>query len=237
MQAKNERFEMRMDQETIDRVDTWRSRQIDLPSKSEGVRRLIDAGLSMSDDRSIRFSPAEKLTIMMLCELYKHLDLKGGIDPEFVEEAIYGGHYWALRWELSGIFHGHVDDEATVTEVTDILEMWWLIEAAYSKFSKAERERVKIEAEPFGEHVEFRGFDANNEPDHFGIATFLVQRMDRFSEFYERDLNSHAPSLDAYRRMLQCFRPMRRNLGVGGNLSVAQIVELLKERTHPDYKV
>jgi len=40
MQQKTERFEMRLDQGTLDQMDKWRSSQSDLPSRAEAVRRL-----------------------------------------------------------------------------------------------------------------------------------------------------------------------------------------------------
>ncbi len=45
MAPKTERFEMRMDPETLARVDEWRRKQPDLPSRAEAMRRLVDLGL------------------------------------------------------------------------------------------------------------------------------------------------------------------------------------------------
>jgi hypothetical protein len=46
MSPKTERFEMRLDSETIERVDEWRREQPDLPSRSEAFRRLVELGLN-----------------------------------------------------------------------------------------------------------------------------------------------------------------------------------------------
>ncbi len=48
MTAKTERFELRLDAETINQLDKWRAEQSDLPSRSEAVRRLIETGLGTS---------------------------------------------------------------------------------------------------------------------------------------------------------------------------------------------
>ena len=40
MQPKSERFEMRLDLGTLERVDAWRMRQADLPSRAEGCSPL-----------------------------------------------------------------------------------------------------------------------------------------------------------------------------------------------------
>ena len=102
-----ERFEMHLGQSVLEEVDAWRARQGDLPSRSEAVRRLVLAGLAESGaSRAIRLSDGEKLTLIMLCQLFKRLKLEGEIEPEFVEAAIDGGHYWGLEWKYPGIFHG-----------------------------------------------------------------------------------------------------------------------------------
>lgn len=45
MPAQSERFELRLDPEFLGRIDSWRTEQPDVPSRSESVRRLVDAGL------------------------------------------------------------------------------------------------------------------------------------------------------------------------------------------------
>lgn len=42
---KSERFEMRVSEELLDRVDEWRRQQADLPSRAEAMRRLIEESL------------------------------------------------------------------------------------------------------------------------------------------------------------------------------------------------
>src|SRR6266496_1488550 len=235
MQGKSERFEMRLDQETIDRVDTWRAEQGDLPSRAEAFRRLVDKGLADQSGNQTSFSGAEKLIVSMLCELYKGLKTRTELDPEFIKDALLGGHNWGLRWRYSGIFEKHRDTEDTVSETVDILDMWSFLEHGYENLSDQDKERVKKEAHPFGDRVHFRGFDGNNETSHYGIARFLVEKLDRFSAFEGRDLNSHFPSTDTYRRMLPVFLPMRQTL-MGGRLNPSQIIAILKEQTHPEYR-
>ena len=47
MSPKTERFEMRMDPETLSRIDEWRRKQADLPSRAEAMRRLVELGLKV----------------------------------------------------------------------------------------------------------------------------------------------------------------------------------------------
>ena len=174
--AKTERFELRLDPGILDDVDAWRARQADVPSRAEAVRRLIEAGLVSSKGTEIKFNDGEKLIISMLCDIYKHLKMKGEIDPTFVKAAIHGGHLWALGWEYSGIFHGHEANKTTLNEVLAILDMWSLIERGYGKLSKKDKDRVAADAAPFGKHVVFSGFDGNSEREHLGIAAFFDRR-------------------------------------------------------------
>lgn len=232
MQQKTERFEMRLDQGTLDEMDRWRSRQSDLPSRAEAVRRLIDRGLSATSKDRLNLSDGEKFIILMLCEVFKHQKIKSDIDPKFVESAIYGGHHWGLRWKYPGIFHGHEDSGDTLKEVVDVLAMWETVERGYKKLSKKDSDYVAKETEQTGEYVSFSGFDGNNESEHLSIAHFLIENLGRFSHFSGRELNSHWPSLESYRRMLRVFEPMRSNL-IGGDLNTMQIIGILKAKRYP----
>lgn len=227
MQAKTERFEMRLDQSILDRLDVWRSRQDDLPSRAEAVRRLMEAGLEQDSPQGVRITDGEKLIVSMLRDIYQHQKIKGEIDPEFVMSALTGGHYWGLAWKHNGLFHGHEDRDRSVSEVVDILDMWSFLESGYARLSKADKDRIAKELAPMGEAVKFLGFDGNNETEHLAIARFMIEDLDRFSSFEGRDLNSHMPLLPAYRQMLAVFEPMRSTL-IGIELSASQIIEILK---------
>lgn len=233
MQAKTERFEMRFDQGTLDEVDAWRARQEDLPSRAEAVRRLVEEGLAVGSGNPLRFGDGEKLTLFMLCEIYKHLKIKSEIDPAFLEAALGGGHYWGLGWKYPGIFHGHEDSQRVVNEVVKMLDMWDIIEISYRKLAKKDKDRIAKEAKPFGNDVKFRGFGGNRETEHMSVAMFLINDLDRFAAFKGRDINSHLPSIDAYRRMYRVFEPIRPSL-VGATLTASQIIKFLQAMVHPD---
>ena len=224
---KSERFEMRLDREIVQQVDEWRHEQPDRPSRAEAVRRLVATGLAVLRQTDNRMSAGEMLILMMLRDLYKHLGAKGEVDPDFVAETMWGGHFWGLSWEYSGLFHGHVDKPQVVDEVVDLLEMWHFIESGYDNLSNQERQNLESEVGLRGANVKFTGFDGNNESEQFGIARFLVGHLDRFQRFKGRDLNSHIPSIDTYRHMWQVFKPMRTTLA-GGELTYKQLVEILK---------
>jgi uncharacterized protein len=231
--AKTERFEMRLDEDVLARVDRWRAEQTDLPSRAEAMRRLVETGLSRLSSANVRFSDGEKLLAMMMRDLYKHLKVTSAeIDPDLVGEILWGGHYWAFPWVFQGLFHGHADNPATLTYVVDVLDMWSFLEQGFEQLSDKDKALVHREAEPFGKHVKFPGFDGNNEGEHLGVAMFLIEKLDRFTSFKDRDLNSHFPTEDTYRRMLTVFEPIRAQT-MGRELNAGELIKVLKAKARP----
>lgn len=227
MTPKTERFEMRLDQSVLDRVDAWRSRQSDLPSRAEAIRRLIEDGLEEPDPKDFRPTNPEKLMMWMLSEIMKGQTNYEKDTVELIREAIYGGHFWALDWELTGIMHNHVDSKKAVGLVVDTLDMWTFIERAYEGFSPADKKRIATEVGPLGKDPKFFGFDGNYEGEYMSIARFMVEKMGRFESFKGRDFNSHVPVVDRYRVMSAAFEPMRARLS-GRELNVGEVIDLLK---------
>jgi len=225
--AKAERLELRLDEELVERIDTWMSETMQATSRSDAVRQLVDLGLGTVTGKSIHLTDGDKLNFMMLRDIMKHLKIKDAeTDIDFVAETIYGGHYWAPTWEMQGLFHKHADRPAEVTMVVDTLDMWDFIEGSIERLVPEETERLK--AANHGYLPQFAGFDGNNESSLMSIARFIVEKMDRFSRFKQRDFNSHAPTAARYGRMTTKFNPMRETLGFGRDLAVDQIIGLLK---------
>ncbi|HZE53835.1 MAG TPA: YfbU family protein [Bradyrhizobium sp.] len=231
MVPKTERFELRLDPSILERMDGWRGDQPDLPSRAEAVRRLIEEGLSARSEKNFVLNNQEKLVVWLLTEVLKNQ--KGDEDQDtvrLIQDAIYGGHFWALPWELSGVLHNHVDSHAALTLVLDVLEMWWFIEDGYSKFTPIDKVRVVSEVGEWAKDPKFPGFDGNSEGEYMSIAKFLVEKLDRFEEFKGRSFNSHHPTLSRYRNMVALFEGMRAHLGVGNRLGASDVIKLLQAR-------
>src|SRR5260370_4768904 len=226
MAPKTERFEMRLDQSVLGRVDAWRSRQSDLPSRAEAIRRLIEDGLEDPDSKDFRPTNPEKLIMWMLSEIMKGQKNYERDTVELIQQAIYGGHFWALDWELTGIMHNHVDSKKVVRLVGDVLDMWELIERAYKGFNAADKKRIATEGGPLGKDPKFIGFDGNTEGEYMSIARFLVEKIGRFESFKGRDFNSHVPVLDRSHVMSAAFEPRRTRL-LGRELSIGELIEVL----------
>ena len=180
----------------------------------------------------MKLSDGEKLIIVMLCDIYKALNVKGAVDPDFVMDAISGGHLKELRWEMQGVLRDHEDNERPAIEVGEILDMWSAIERGYKRLTVEEKLQVEAEAGPLGRGVRFSGFDGNTENEHREIAHFFIEKMGRFERFQGRNLNAHMPALEGYRRMLRRFAPMRPSVG-DAHLGVRQIIELANAEKYP----
>ena len=138
----------------------------------------------------MNISDAERLTLLMLCDLY--LD-KGDrwTDPRFIREALTTGNSWAINWKYPGVFPEENSREV-VKEVTDILDMWSFIEEAGGE--------------------QFPGFDGNREGEHASVARFMTDELERFDRFKGRTGNG-VVGLEGYRRMLAEFEAIRPQLG------------------------
>lgn len=233
MQNKSERFEMRFDPVTLQQVENWRTNQADAPSRAEAIRRLVEVGLSVEE---VKFRPSsgEKLIIAMLCDLYKRFPADSencglyDFDPSFIAKAATGEDHWALEWEYPGMFQGVIQDEGTVSEVVNVLDMWEGIELSYDRLSSEERTFLKETKSISRKEVEFDGFDGNEEPDHYRVATIMIEDMDRFRHFKGRYLNSHFPWLNRYRRMLRSLGSAEASRRNKYRLTKEEITQLIK---------
>ena len=179
----------------------------------------------------MKLSNAEKLILIMLADLHEKLGIDD-VDTKLLKNAIYSDNTWALSWELTGIVGDSPEPTPPeVSLVVDILDMWSFVEEAYEQFDSAQKAELEAKADPFGKHVAFSGFDGNNETKFMSIADFLVDDMERFTRFAGRDLNSHCPVIDGYRRMLEKFLAIRPSLD-GRGLSVAEAAEILNARRY-----
>lgn len=181
----------------------------------------------------MKITDGEKLILLMLSELYDKLGVEGEVEPDFIRSAIFSNNTWSIPWKYVGIPFDEQETPEVVKEVLDILDMWSMIERSYENLSSEAKKFVEKEAYTFGKDPKFPGFDGNNETEYMGTASFLVNDLDRFEEFKGRNFNSHCPSIDSYRRMLSVFKPILRSLNFQP-LSAQNIVDILKERVHPD---
>ncbi|MER9483479.1 YfbU family protein [Mesorhizobium sp. M0494] len=235
--VKTERFELRLDESTIDRIDAWRGEQRDLPSRAEAIRTLVYTGLEAGRRKAFRPTSSEKLIMWMLGEvLRQHKGYEDMKSVELIQSAIYGGHFWGLEWEMSGIFHDDVDDPEALDFVVNTMAMWRAIEWGYEKLSPVDRQRVEDQVGYWVKDPKFDGFDGNEEGRYMSMAKFMVEKLGRFEEFRDRSLNAHANTVSTYREMLQKYAEIEARRGspayrrAGQLLNADELIELLKLR-------
>lgn len=182
---------------------------------------------------SVKLSDGEKLILLMLCEMYDHLKVKGETDTRLIRQTIYSGNLWGLEWQLTGVFHGHETPIEVVRETQDILFMWQRLEESFKGLSKEDKKRLAKTSEPFGDNVRFPGFDGNNEGTHLGTAHFFIEVLNRFQYFKGRGLDSHHHTLSGHRRMLRIFDPILHTV-LNRNLSGEQLAEVLSSWRAPE---
>ncbi len=140
MPPKSERFELRLDQDILERVDAWRREQHELPSRAEAIRRLVESGLSgAATSGRIDLSNAEKLMLYLLCDIHQKVEADRELDPAFIRRALLYGHTWGLEMAYSNYFPTVGDNRDIKDEVVDILDMFRFIEGAVDRMSAADK--------------------------------------------------------------------------------------------------
>jgi uncharacterized protein YfbU (UPF0304 family) len=224
MAAMTERFEMRLDTETLDQVDAWRADQAGMPSRAEAIRRLIDLGLAGETGRPFSLDGGQKLIALMLCEVLEKLNVEDGLDAGFIRDAIQNRHEWAVGWRYGDLV-GSGNSEELAQQVSKVLHMWLIIEFAFDKLSRKEKARVS-EQTISHEDGRFPGFDWNHESEVASIATFMIDKMGLFARFKGRDLSCVMPRMGRYVRMLATFEPVLRKMKAD-RLSSAELIIIL----------
>ena len=148
----------------------------------------------------MKMSDGERLIVVMLAEIMQAMKLSGEIDPTLILNLAYDGDDWAIKRKYHGLFIDETPTKEQVSETTDILWMWGIIEHSLAKLTGREAEEAKG-----WRSTEFEGFDGNHD-DHYGIAQTLIHSLGEFEDFKKRELNSHSQtSLQRYRAMYKKF--------------------------------
>ena len=76
----------------------------------------------------MNLSEGERLILVMLCDIYKALDLKGAVDPDALKPLILSVESNGAVHAVNGAPGNHRNRTAVATEVSEILDMWSAIE-------------------------------------------------------------------------------------------------------------
>ena len=107
----------------------------------------------------MKLTNSEKLILLMLSDLYEHLNEKSrcDIDPKFVKEAILSDNTWGFEWQYPVFFESAGTDPIEVNDVQNTLDMWLLIEVCFEKLSVADKTRLLELSPHYGENPKFPG--------------------------------------------------------------------------------
>jgi uncharacterized protein len=76
--------------------------------------------------------------------------------------------------------------------------------------------------------LRFPGFDGNNEADLLGYARYYIEDLGHYKRLGITYLNSHHPTIDTYRRMLEEYRKVQYTV------KKEDVICILAARVHPD---
>jgi uncharacterized protein YfbU (UPF0304 family) len=212
-------------------------REVQLLFANLGLRVGVSTPMILAEKaKGMALTTAEKLQLAMLCDLAKP-EKKRELDFQFISAAVSDNDLWALDWKYPGL-RLEVATPPDVQIVCDVLEMWDHLEASFAELGSDDKVRVELESHSGGP-PRFLGFDGNNETELMHIARLLVDHLDRWSRFKGRDFNSHFPSVHMHSRFVTAWRPIRdrkvnqmRDYG----LSADEMIAILRERVHPEYR-
>lgn len=181
----------------------------------------------------MRLTNSEKLILVMLSEVYERLGINGesGVDPKFIQSAIYSGHTWGVEWKYSWIFDNPDAQPPELNDVVNILDMWSIVEEAYETFDDDQKAELKQLVSPFRDALDFPGFDGKEEGEFSSIAIFLTEHLDRFTRFKGRICDSNIPSVAGYRRMREVFETVQPVL-FDRRLAVGELAQILNAGSH-----
>lgn len=144
---------------------------------------------------------------------------------EQAREVLEEGFELSYDWYIPHIAERTMSQDAC-KEVIEILNMFSALERSYGQLPEKP-------ADVSERDVTFLGFDGNDETEQLSYASFLIEKEGKWQELADHGdhLNSHAPLLGSYRRMLRVWEqlPMERRY----ELSTDDIREIVAVGPYP----
>ncbi|WP_334141275.1 YfbU family protein [Atlantibacter hermannii] len=181
------------------------------------------------------YTQAEKLQILLLCDIHEALGIKNSFDADIIREAVSTNNTWAIEWEASSL-STEEDTPEDVSFVCDVLDMYDFLKFTYDNLTEEDKKKLTEEVKHFNgeDSVTFPGFDGNNESRLMSIA-YMLKKLNRFNR-QDITKNSHMPTIAIYRRMLEVFYDARKDMAPGKGISYEALRDTLRARTHPEYR-
>lgn len=175
----------------------------------------------------------EKLTIALLCDLHKKLEVESRFDLSLVTQAVDDDDMWVLGWAYSNTFP-EIETPPEVVFVGNVFDMFSFIGRGYEALSPDDRAKVDGSSEHVAAWLTFSGYDGNNEGRYRSLAETMVNRLDRYVNFKDvANQNSHCPMVGVYSRMFAAFEPIRETV-IRREMTADEIIRVVSEAIHPN---
>lgn len=165
------------------------------------------------------YSNFERISLLLQAEAVSGID--SGL-AQLIEKAIRDGNEWAINWQYGGQFLDVEETPPHVKLVAEILDFYSIIEDHVEDFSdedKAILENANI-------NYKYQGFDGNRETEYRSAARFFLEELNLWPEFeIRKNLNTHMPIVDRYRRYLERYEQAIQPEGLTV-LTAADVVEI-----------
>ncbi|MBN8699570.1 MAG: YfbU family protein [Bacteroidetes bacterium] len=146
----------------------------------------------------------ERATLANQFKILSFLDT-ANTESHLTDAEIFENGYTGLYSEALQHINSEETSREVCTETHDILTMFRYISNAIDRLTAAEKAALDLNK------IKFDGFDANND-DHYHFATFMIEKQEKYTEYSERDINSHSmASMIRYRRMLPVYKSILAN--------------------------
>lgn len=175
------------------------------------------------------YTQAEKLQILLLCDIHEALGIENSFDPSLIKQAVESDNLWALEWEYHSL-ETDDDNPDEVKHVCDVLDMYDMLQFTYDHLSPADQAQLANDVPHFNpvHSMTFPGFDGNNEGRLMSVANMLA-KMGRFNR-QDITKNSHHPTYDTSERMLAVFLPERSNFHQGRGITYEALRDTLRAK-------
>jgi hypothetical protein len=134
-------------------------------------------------------------------------------------QALQEGYQLHYKWIFDGLWEEM--DEEQCKEVLNILDMYRAITDSYNRLD----DKTGIEGQYW---LKFKGFDGNNESHLMSYCQYFIIDLQRYEELTYGaefpDFNSHMPSIEKYRKMLEVWN----SLNVKNHLPVNTLKNILE---------
>lgn len=146
----------------------------------------------------------ERLILYNQYEILKSLNPNEKKYYERDQEILING----FKYNYDDLVCGLMDEtsEEISQFVIDVLQMYRVLNNSYDKLNDDEKAQIDIY------DISFKGFDGNEEIDHYVYAKFYLEKLDKFGELKESKyyaVNSHGNMLNGYRKMVSLWKEVK----------------------------